>query len=159
MKSRSLRFLPLFLLCAALPCGCVTSRRVGGDSASEALDYGITVQVAPDGTLRLHGQPVAEEDLGACLSEEIFVEGRNGGVAQRAVILEAEPGVPVERLEQVRRDLVIRHRIPRVTLRTERAFKVELEEDPSPRADGGGAAPARQRNGGEPGGRRSGDRR
>ena len=45
-----------------------------------------------------------------------------------AVILEAEPGVPVERLEQLRRDLVIRDRIPRVTLRTERAFKVELDE-------------------------------
>ena len=49
------------------------------------------------------------------------------------MILEAEPGVPVERLERLRRDLVLRHRIPRVTLRTERAFKVEMEERPSAR--------------------------
>ena len=132
MKTRAIRSIPLLLLCAALACGCVTTRRVGGGGeGSEALDYGITVKVAPDGTLRLHGRPVAEEDLGPRLAEEIFVEGRNGGVAQRAVILEAEPGVPVERLEQLRRDLVIRDRIPRVTLRTERAFKVEVEETPS----------------------------
>ena len=134
MKRRPFRFPLLFLLCAALACGCVTTRRVGGPGSGDSgLDYGITVKVEPDGGLRLHGRPVAEDELGERLSEEIFVEGRNGGVAQRAVILEAEPGVPVERLERLRRDLVLRHRIPRVTLRTERAFKVEMEERPSAR--------------------------
>jgi len=126
MKPRPFRSFPFLFLCAILLCGCVTTRRVG--EAPEGLDHGVTVKVAPDGTLRLRGQPVAEDELGARLAGEIFVEGRNGGVAQRAVILEAEPGVPVERLEALRDELVRRHRIPRVMLRTERAFKVELDE-------------------------------
>ena len=56
MKRRPSLLPLLFLLCAALACGCVTTRRVGGPGSGDSgLDYGITVKVEPDGGLRLHG--------------------------------------------------------------------------------------------------------
>ena len=111
-----MKAIPLLLLCAALASGCVVSKRVDGGGRGPGGDYGMLVDVWRDGTLSYKGRKVSREKLVRELREDAFVEVR-GKPSQRAVILEAQRGVPPETLVEVR-DYLVANRIPRVVLRT-----------------------------------------
>ena len=110
-----MKAIPLLLLCAALASGCVVTKRVDRSHG----DYGMTVEVWKDGSLSYEGRKVSREKLVRELRDDAFVEER-GKTAQRAVILEAQRGVPPEKLVEIR-DYLVANRIPRVVLRTARS--------------------------------------
>ena len=111
-----MKAIPLLLLCAALASGCVVTKRV---DKGHGDDYGLTVEVRRDGTLSYEGRKVSRERLVRELRDDAFVEVR-GKPSQRAVILEAQRGVPPETLVEIR-DYLVANRIPRVVLRTARS--------------------------------------
>lgn len=110
-----MKAIPLLLLCAAMAAGCVVSKRVDDGRGG---DYGMTVEVWRDGSLSYRGRKVSREKLVRELRDDAFVEVR-GKPSQRAVILEAQRGVPPESLVEIR-DYLVANRIPRVVLRTAR---------------------------------------
>ena len=116
-----MKAIPLLLLCAALASGCVVTKRVDKGPGD---DYGLTVEVRRDGSLVYQGRKVSREKLVRELRDDAFVEVR-GKPSQRAVILEAQRGVPPETLVEVR-DHLVANRIPRVVLRTARSVESDV---------------------------------
>jgi len=111
-----MKAIPLLLLCAALASGCVVTKRVDDGGRGLGGDYGMMVDVWRDGSLSYKGRKVSREKLVRELRDDATVEVR-GRPGQRAVILEAQRGVPDDRLVELR-DFLVANRIPRVVLRT-----------------------------------------
>lgn len=116
-----MKAIPLILLCLALATGCVVTKRV---DKGHGDDYGVTVEVWRDGSLSYQGRKVSREKLVRELRDDAFVEVR-GKPSQRAVILEAQRGVPPETLVEVR-DYLVANRIPRVVLKTARSTEADV---------------------------------
>ncbi len=119
-----MKAIPLLLLCAALASGCVVTKRVDDGGRGLGGDYGMTVDVWRDGSLSYKGRKVSREKLVRELREDATVEVK-GRPSQRAVILEAQRGVPEDRLVEVR-DYLVANRIPRVVLRTARSTETDV---------------------------------
>ena len=120
-----MKAIPFILLCAAMAAGCVVTKRVDNGSGDfRHGDAGLTVEVWKDGSLSYQGRKVSREKLVRELHDDAFVEER-GQTAQRAVILEAQRGVPAERLVEVR-DYLVANRIPRIVLRTARSTGADV---------------------------------
>ncbi len=120
-----MKAISLLLLCAALASGCVVTKRVdGGYGDYRHGDAGIAVEVWKDGSLSYQGRKISRERLVRELRGDAFVEER-GQTSQRAVILEAQRGVPQESLVEIR-DYLVANRIPRVVLRTARSTEADV---------------------------------
>ena len=101
-------------LCAAaaalwLSAGCVTSTRTPVSPSGFPTDRGVAVRVERDAIL-LYNRPVSRKTLVRRLREE---EG--GATGERAILLQAGPGVGRSQLEDLR-DFLVRNGVPRVVL-------------------------------------------
>ena len=130
-----MKAIPLLLLCAALACGCVVTKRVDDGGPGRGVDYGMTVDVWRDGSLSYKGRKVSREKLVRELREDATVEVK-GRPSQRAVILEAQRGVSEDRLVELR-DFLVANRIPRVVLRTARSMETDVGGIDSSRLNAG----------------------
>ena len=120
-----MKAIPMLILCAALASGCVVTKRVdGGHGDYRHGDAGIAVEVWKDGSLAYQGRKISRERLVRELRGDAFVEER-GQTSQRAVILEAQRGVPQESLVEIR-DYLVANRIPRIVLRTARSTEADV---------------------------------
>lgn len=113
-------FFCTFALGLVAVMGCVTTNRVNKANSGR---MGVQIEVLPDGTLKLFGNPIARNKLVKRLIKE---EKADRG---RAVILEAKGNVRLNRLEDLR-EFFVSNRIPNVIIVTPRNAYSYEEGDP-----------------------------